>query len=234
MLRFFCKQCQVRLLTARKIADDGGERMNSCACNKAEATGILKCTTAGRFCDHDDKCDCKDQDQVIIKGVCPRKKIEEMLDEKDRLWTQLFLPEILCIPEQKPDIEQLLSVTVVTDIISQRVIKTPVLKIHGEDTPIENNEGIVTTGRKLVLEGVLRQKITYVADVESQSVHAAHFDLPFSAFIILPPKTKLSTKFDVTVCIEDIFVCILNSRQIFKNVTIFIKAEPLDCAEGGK
>ncbi|HUS88266.1 MAG TPA: hypothetical protein VMW91_02660, partial [Desulfosporosinus sp.] len=30
---------------------------------------------------------------------------------KDKRWTQLFIPEVLCIPHQKPDVEQLLSVT---------------------------------------------------------------------------------------------------------------------------
>jgi hypothetical protein len=118
----------------------------------------------------------------------------------------------------------------VVEIISQRVVKTPVRKQGGEDTAIENEEGIVTTGRKLVIEGILRQKAVYTAAVKSQSVHSAEFDVPFSAFIILPVGTSLTTKYAIDACIEDIFVSHCTKRQIFKNVTLFIKATPLVCS----
>lgn len=203
--------------------------MNPCACNTSNERGSLKCSTSGRLLAKTVNCDCPDQDQIIVKGICPRTKIETLLTATDTLWTQVFIPEVLCIPAQKPNVEELLSVTAVAEIISQRVVKTPVLTVAGVDTPIENNEGIMTTGRKLVLEGLLRQKVTYVAAVESQSVHAAHFDLPFSAYIILPANTALTTRYAVSACIEDIFICIVTSRSIFKNVTLFIKALPLVC-----
>lgn len=49
---------------------------------------------------------------------------------------------------------------------------------------IPNKEGTCLTGRKLVIEGVLKQKLVYTANVETQSVHSAHFEIPFSAFVI--------------------------------------------------
>ena len=202
--------------------------MGSCSCNNNQ-TGLVKCSNAGHLLNKMVNCDCEDQEQIIIKGVCSRAKIESLLVDGENLWTQIFVPEVLCVPEQKPDIEQLISITSMVDIISQRVVKTPVLKLLEVDTPIENREGINTTGRKLVVEGILRQKVIYTADVASQSVHSAEFDVPFSAFIILPVDTKLTTKYAVEACIEDIFVSHLTKRQIFKNVTLFIKATPLVC-----
>ena len=203
--------------------------MGSCSCDNNQ-TGFVKCSNAGYLLDKMVNCDCEDQEQIIIKGVCSRAKIESLLVEGEDLWTQIFVPEVLCVPEQKPDIEQLISITSMVDIISQRVVKAPVLVVDEADIPIENKEGIITTGRKLVVEGILRQKVIYTADVASQSVHSAEFDVPFSAFIILPADTKLTTKYAIDVCIEDIFVSHLTKRQIFKNVTLFIKATPLVCS----
>lgn len=203
--------------------------MGSCSWNNSEVNSI-KCSNAGQLINEMVNCDCEDQDQIIIKGVCSRAKIESLLASDEKLWTQIFVPEVLCVPEQKPDIEQLISITSMVEILSQRVVKTPVLKLTTGDKPIENKEGIVTTGRKLVIEGVLHQKVIYTAAVESQSVHTAEFDVPFSAFIILPVNTKLTTKYAVDVCIEDIFVSHLTKRQIFKNVTLFLKATALVCS----
>lgn len=49
---------------------------------------------------------------------------------------------------------------------------------------IRNAEGTYLTGRKLIVNGNLNQKIVYTASVDVQSVHSAHFSVPFSAFII--------------------------------------------------
>lgn len=49
---------------------------------------------------------------------------------------------------------------------------------------IPNAEGTCLSGRKLVIEGNLKQKIVYTGLVREQSVHSAHFTMPFSAFVI--------------------------------------------------
>lgn len=47
-----------------------------------------------------------------------------------------------------------------------------------------NEEGTCLTGRKLVLEGALEQKVVYTALVSSQTVHSVCKSMPFSAYII--------------------------------------------------
>lgn len=47
-----------------------------------------------------------------------------------------------------------------------------------------NEEGTYLTGRKLIVEGVLRQKVVYTGLVATQSVHSAHNEIPFTAYII--------------------------------------------------
>lgn len=165
-------------------------------------------------------CECS-EDEVIVKGICPEDKIKGLLTDASRYWTETYVPEVLNVPCYKPNIEQLISVTTKLDILCQKVIRTPIA--------LENQEGTLLTGKKLVVEAILRQKIVYVSSTKEQSVHAVHFDVPFSTYIVVPVTTNLTDKFKLFSCIEDIFACALNERQIFKNVTIFLKAKPIVC-----
>lgn len=49
---------------------------------------------------------------------------------------------------------------------------------------IGNAEGTCLSGRKLIVEGTLSQKVVYTAEVDTQSVHSAHYEIPFISFII--------------------------------------------------
>lgn len=51
-------------------------------------------------------------------------------------------------------------------------------------TLIPNEEGTCLSGRKLIVEGVLKQKVVYTALVETQSVHSVHNEVPFTAYIL--------------------------------------------------
>ncbi|MPQ43214.1 DUF3794 domain-containing protein [Clostridium tarantellae] len=170
---------------------------------------------------------CMDHEPMFY-GVCSLKKIKPILDvtqvnrnTSNCQWTELFVPEILNIPDHKPDIEQILSVTSNLDIICQKVILSPQAE--------RNHENLVLTGKKLVIEAVLRQRITYVSTSDCHSVHSAHFDIPLSALIVVHPNTNLTDKFRITACIEHIYACALNPRQIFKNTTLFLKADNITC-----
>ncbi|MBM7625126.1 DUF3794 domain-containing protein [Sporohalobacter salinus] len=146
-------------------------------------------------------------------------KLEGELD----FWTQLSIPERVSIPEQKPDAEQLTKVVSEVDIISQKVVKTPI-------SCGCNLAGDKLTGKKLIVEGLLRQKIFYVADLPEQPIHAFHFKLPFSTFVIIDGNIPKSTKFKVIPYIEDIFVKMNTKREIFKNTTLFLYAFPNECS----
>ena len=51
-------------------------------------------------------------------------------------------------------------------------------------TLIPNEEGTCLSGRKLIIEGTLKQKVVYTGLVPSQSVHSVHNEVPFTAYII--------------------------------------------------
>lgn len=168
---------------------------------------------------------CFKNTDPIIKGVCSEKKIESILkDPSDNLWVETYIPETLILPDCKPSIDQILSLTSKVDVICLRVVPTPV-------ACAPSYEGLILTGRKLVIEAILRQRITYTSKKknECQSIHSAHFDVPISTFIILPDYVNLGDKFVVTPCIEDIFICNISDRKIFKNTTLFFKASQIKC-----
>lgn len=138
-----------------------------------------------------------------------------VLPQAATVFKQLSVMETVEIPEQKPDIEQLLQVSVAVNVFNVRVIETPV-----GTAP----DGQTLTGYKAIIEAELCQKIQYVADEPTQSVHAAHFSVPFSEFIVLPdtfvPDTQPLPK--IVAYIEDIYAQQIDKRKIFKNITIML------------
>ena len=173
---------------------------------------------------------------LSMSGIYPQSKIENVLAcplTTDK-WVQFFVPEIVDIPELKPDMEDIISINSCVEILCQRVIKTPEVTgytnsngeyIHGYE--IDNAECTRLTGRKLIIEGLIKQKITYTALLPEQSLHSASYKIPFSVFIIIEKDTPLSKTFKVTPYIEDVYACRLSERSIFKNSTIFIKAQSI-------
>ncbi|GAB6139123.1 DUF3794 domain-containing protein [Halanaerobaculum tunisiense] len=160
-----------------------------------------------------------DNDMVEIVGVA---ESFPKLDGECDFWTQLSVPEIVFIPEQKPNIEQIAKVAVEVEIISQRVVKTPTSYGY-------NLGGQKLTGKKLIIEGKIKQKLFYVADVAEQSMHVAHFQKSFSTFIIIPSDMNKHAKFRIDPYIEDVFVKMNDKREVFKNVTLFLHAVPTNC-----
>lgn len=179
-------------------------------------------------------CGCSNNPFIDIVGLCDLDSINFSMYP---YWTQISIPENLLIPELKPDLEQINSVSVGVEIFRSKVIVTP--------TSIgENYEGKKLTGRKLIVEGALCETISYTALVEDQSIHTAHFMVPFSAFIVIPALIyipgvadlvdPLNLNFQVNACVEDVFIKDFCERQIFKNVTLLLQAVPVSgvtCAE---
>src|SRR5680860_667806 len=124
--------------------------------------------------------------------------------------------EVLDIPPAKPDIELILKVKSELVILSTKVIKTPIGQSLEKQT---------LTGWKVIIEGELKQVIRYVADERCQSVHGAHFNVPFSTFIVLPPDFDETQCLTVEGYIEDIYAEQIGKRKIFKNITLLLVAQ---------
>lgn len=129
--------------------------------------------------------------------------------------------EILSIPAQKPDMERLLDVLVWPEVVNTNLIETP----KGRSF-----EGQYLSGAKLVVEVNLKEKVTYVANEPTQSVHAAHYETLKSIFVILPEyigDKKLCDLFRanrviVSAYIEESCARMLDARTIHKCVMLFV------------
>lgn len=156
----------------------------------------------------------------IVRNLVEISGLADVFPLCPKAFTETSVMENNEIPQQKPDIEQLLKVISEINVVSKRVVETPVGK---------SSSGSISTGVKLILELILREKVVYVADEPSQTVHAAEFEKVFSSYIVLPklsaPITpSLPELINVEAYIEDVFVKLVDKRNMFKNTTLFINA----------
>ncbi len=164
----------------------------------------------------------------INKGLIEIVGISNNLPTDPTDFIEIILEEDLTIPEQKPDVEQIVKVIANAEILATNVVTTPV--VNDGASPLL--DGDFLTGFILTIEGVICQKVQYVADEPEQSVHSAHFNCPFSTFITLPTNLDPSGEIKVTPFIEDISIKQVNERELTKCVTLFLNADVPTIVEG--
>lgn len=152
----------------------------------------------------------------VVRNLIQYIGISDTIPIDTTVFKQLNIEKIVCLPDAKPDIEQIVKVISELVIKKTKVIKTP------KGTSLE---GQLLTGWKLVIEGVVKQKIQYVADEPEQSVHATHADIPFSTFIVLPENFTMDTPLTILGYIEDVYAHMTNERCIFINITTLLTAD---------
>jgi hypothetical protein len=148
----------------------------------------------------------KNSEYRIIVSVAPMKQI----------FKQISVEGSLTIPEAKPDIKEIINVFVDVEIAYKGIVRTSKGKSF---------EGKKLTGYKLFVMGFLNQQVEYIGDNLQQSVHVAHFHVPFSTYVILPPDYCQLFPISIEVIIEDIFHSMINKRRIFENITLMLYAK---------
>jgi len=153
----------------------------------------------------------------IIKGLIDYSSVSNPQDfpPNPTSFKQITVQEELTLPAAKPDIEEIVRVSAEVTIMHTRVIETPTSVSY---------EGQILTGRKLLVEGEIIEKIEYIADEPTHAVHAAHFRVPFSSYIVLDITYTDDDIVTVVPYIEDIYVQQIEKRKIFKNVVLFLNA----------
>ena len=117
---------------------------------------------------------------IDVSGLCNPADVTDVISQYP-YWLQMNVSETLAIPVLKPDAEQINSVNISVDIFRAEVIKVPVSPVDANGDYIPNLEGKVSTGRKLIIEGQLCQKIVYTANVLDQSIHCRFIKCRFSS-----------------------------------------------------
>lgn len=149
------------------------------------------------------------------------------LPEEVKYFKEEIINEILEIPCQKPDMERLLKAMVWTNIESTKLVKTE----KGL-----SNEGQKLTGYKLVVKIRISEKVTYVADVCTQPMHAAHYENIKNFFVILPEEIDgedicdllKHNKLIITPYVECVEARMLDKRHIQKCVMLLINVKKIN------
>lgn len=123
---------------------------------------------------------------------------------------------VFCIPNQKPDIEQIVKVWVDGCVLDTELVKTPV------GTSLEGQN---MTGYKLLVCGDINLRVEYVALEETQSVHTAHTTFPFCGYVVLPGDINPNSIIKASISIEDILSEQIDKRCIYNNITIMLIAD---------
>ncbi|MGL4107558.1 DUF7507 domain-containing protein [Clostridium sp. LP20] len=133
---------------------------------------------------------------------------------------QFNIEENLIIPAIKPNIEEIEDVKATIEILKYYVIKTP---------NVISNDGQILTGFKLIVHGIINEIVEYTALNEEQSVHSAHFAIPFTTFIVLPKDSCNIVNRKINAAIENIYFKKVDCRSFFTNATVLLDAIVGNC-----
>lgn len=147
--------------------------------------------------------------------------MQAMLPKKTEYFKEELIEDILAIPCQKPDMERVLDIVCFANVETYKLIETEVGN---------SQEGQRLTGRKLIVEVNINEKLTYAADEPSQRAHAAHYERIKSTFIILPEvcgrdnicDLVRANKLTITPYIEAVCYRQLNQREIHRCLMLFV------------
>ncbi|WP_024615452.1 hypothetical protein [Clostridium sp. Ade.TY] len=150
----------------------------------------------------------------------------QSLPEEVKYFKEEIINEVLTLPDKKPNMERMLKPLVSISVEDKKLIKTE----KGL-----SNEGQNLTGWKLVVKLRIKEKITYVADRCTQSVHAAHYETIQNLFIILPEKIDgelvcdlfKKSKLSITPYVECVEARMLDNRSIHKCVMLLVDVKKI-------
>ncbi len=141
-------------------------------------------------------------DHIDISGITPQSNLPEC--PYNYPCKEICETYKLCVPKSKPDIETILQLFIDTSIEKSHVLYTPM-------------------GNKLIIYGNIHFKILYVAKTACQSVHSAHFDIPFCTFIL--SSSICNHIKNTSLFVEDTFINQFNSRNFFISIVMLVYPE---------
>lgn len=126
------------------------------------------------------------------------------------IFTEIAIDSQLVIPGHKPPAECLLDTIIDFEITKAIVIDTPLVVPEDPTLQLE----------KVLIVGVAKIIVKYVADVPDQQVHGAHFEVPFNALIEWPGGPPRGTAICIEPVVEKSVICLKDSRKIFKIIIV--------------
>ncbi len=131
-------------------------------------------------------------------------------------FTQIFVSDIFEIPVQKPDAEQLVTITHNIDLKDVELIQF---------TDPDGN-----AWEKVFVAGNVYKLVQYTADVPEQTVHFVKFQLPFQTILVDDcgnpfPQGTIPENYVVHVCVEKQIVTLIDERHVLVEVLLMVWLE---------
>lgn len=149
---------------------------------------------------------CKEESDVIEGNMV---KIEKTI----ATFKEININGDICLEDTEPNIYEVAGVETEYIIIDNYYISTI------ESVSYDNQ---ILTGKKVVVNGVIRERIEYVADNELKTVYVLFREYPLSTFMIIP-KGKSEVRMNFNVEIESVYFNAINKRKIFRDINLVLE-----------
>ncbi|MGL5150818.1 MAG: beta strand repeat-containing protein [Clostridium sp.] len=116
------------------------------------------------------------------------------------------------------DIGKLNSISANVTNVNHKLISTP-------KPYLISNESLSLTGRMLLVTFNINIKINYTTNDGSNVIKRVNMLVPASTYIVVEPVNLCNTQFVISTCIEDVYACNLDGRNLFTNTTLLVKAK---------
>ncbi|WP_366924166.1 DUF3794 domain-containing protein [Metallumcola ferriviriculae] len=136
----------------------------------------------------------------------------------EEIFSEIVINHNLTIPDHKPPMERLLGYKIEYEIIKAEVIDTKLTTDDDPPLPI----------RKVLIDGVAKIAIKYVALVPDQQVHGAHFEEPFHDLIEWPGGPAPGSPICVEILEEHVQIHMVDERHLSKVIVIQFNITPDD------
>ena len=129
---------------------------------------------------------------------------------------EIFLDNMLYIPNNRPNLEEVVDITAQVEIYNYRIVKT----LKGI-----SNENKTLTGYKAIITGLLKIFLEYTSKTNTNKVYSTSYESRFSTFLILPEEYIEGTPLEVNSFVEGIYHNIINNRNVFSTASLHVDAK---------
>lgn len=131
-----------------------------------------------------------------------------------KAFKQISLPSFISLDDKQISNQSIASIYINAKIIHSNIFTTP------SSFETTNGENTMLSGYKLSIFGTISEVIMFEDINNSMKTH--NTTIPFSTFIVLSKDTDISKEVCVNLCIEDIDVFYINSKDIFQSIYILM------------
>lgn len=127
---------------------------------------------------------------------------------------QLMVSSKLPIPCSKNGVYEIINKFIDVEIVNKDIIDT----IKGISC-----EGERLTGKKIVVNGTLMERIEYIESCSDKSIEVAEYEIPFNTFIVLPENYKELSNLKIESTIENIDIRLIDVKTLYQSVTLLLE-----------